>query len=127
MKTIIFLSILLLNQSALAKAFFPVEKPGATTNYWDKSTCETKEGFTCYDVDLCPLDECVISGGLLIVDVSKKAVKDAAIVAEQAAKDKAIVDAAALDASIKDKLAKKVKTIDDVQIVLELMAKKMGL
>lgn len=123
----LLLLVLCISTQVYAKAFFPVGKAGANTNYWDKSVCEAKEGVTCYDLDLCPLDECVKSGNALVVDPDKKATKDATVAAEVAAEMKKKADAAALESDLKTKLAKKNKSNAELEEIIDLLAKKLGL
>lgn len=55
-----YLLLLLISFNALGAGWFPVGKEGAITVYVEQSACLEKEGQECFDIEFCPIDECIL-------------------------------------------------------------------
>ncbi len=82
MKTIVLVLLFPLFALADPVAWFPVGKAGAITNYAARGVCESREAHPCIDVGRCPLDECSLVRGKMVLDSSKRAAKDSEAIAQ---------------------------------------------
>jgi hypothetical protein len=94
-----------------------ISSPTSPT-YWDKATCELKEGVTCYSLNGLEKELIKIDGGVVVLDPIK--------VAEEAAKEEAKEQKETKDAqdlaALKAKLATADKLTDDeIKLALKLL------